>query len=97
MNEQREWYNEIIHWANGGEIERYDALTSEWEDDPHPDFWSYTQYRININSGRTYWCYRPIDEVNAKWKLLNDGQKYTKIELEQTLGNLSEWEYYPIY
>lgn len=95
LNEQHEWYNEIIHWANGGEIEHYNPLTFEWEDDPHPDFWSYTQYRIK--TVRTIWCYRPINVANAKWELLNDGQKYTRTEFEQISCNLSKWEYHPIY
>jgi hypothetical protein len=94
MNKPREWYQEIIYWANGGEIERYDAFVSEWEDDPHPDFWSYNQYRKK-EEVPTYWCYRQVGETI--WKAYNDMKKYTRSELTQDPLNSKNLEFQQIF
>lgn len=91
---KREWFNEIIHWANGGEIERYDTLTSEWEDDPHPDFYSYNQYRKKVEVP-TYWCYRPAGE--EQWKAYDDMKKHTHNEMMEAFKDLINWEFHPIF
>ncbi len=94
MNKQREWYQEIIHWANGGEIERLDAISCSWEDDPHPDFWSYTSYRIKPEVP-TYWCYRPIGE--EQWKAYDDMKKHTRSEIMEDFKDTRNWEFQPIF
>lgn len=94
MDERRDWYVEILHWANGGDIERYDCLTSEWEDDPHPDFYSYTQYRIK-KEVPTYWCYRPKGEEH--WKAYDNMKKHTRSELIEEFKDSPNWEFHPIF
>ena len=45
MNKPHKWANEIIAWANGKEIERYNSITDTWTVVSDP-IWGGTQYRI---------------------------------------------------
>lgn len=36
----------IIQWANGAEVQVFDARNNKWQDEPYPDWYQTSQYRI---------------------------------------------------
>ena len=48
MSKRHKWYNEIVAWASGAEIESYAGLNDEiWDDEPYPD-WNHTVLKFRI-------------------------------------------------
>lgn len=44
--QKHKWYNEIVAWASGAEIEYYDSGVNNWRDKTFPDWFENYQYRI---------------------------------------------------
>lgn len=66
MDEKHIHCDMIVAWAHGAKIQYFDPSWDEWVDDPKPDWFDMTQYRV-----------KPKDIVKKwRWVYRDKNQKY---------------------
>jgi len=90
MSKRHKWYNEIVAWASGAEIESYAGLGDEiWDDEPYPD-WNHTvlKFRIKPTPKEPQYLYLYVFADLADWEATRISVFNCKKDYETYIGKI---------